>query len=76
MSLHKAIENGSEHRKPFYKKCELYDITCRHRGSTRQGGRARRPCPWCEDNRTFSGKKADLFSKDDLIQYFLELSDK
>lgn len=42
MSLDKSIEHGKEHRKPYYKKCERIDKTCRNHGSD----------PWMYNNRT------------------------
>lgn len=39
--LDKAIEHGKEFRKPYYKKAQNSDKTCRCHGS----------CPRCYDNR-------------------------
>ena len=41
MALDKAIASGKEHRKPYYKRCEQIDPSCRNHGG----------CPWCEANR-------------------------
>ena len=51
MSLEKAIQHGKEKRKN-YRGSEAFDHSCRPHGG----------CPYCENNRKFSDKKARLKS--------------
>ena len=60
MSLDKAIANGKEHRKPYYKLCQQIDPSCRNHGG----------CPWCEGNRKYKYKKKETRDKIELKEYF------
>lgn len=57
MALDKAIQNGKEHRKPYYGS-KSFDRTCRNHGG----------CPWCEENRKYKyikkKQKTDLQLKE------------
>ena len=55
MSLDKAIQHHKEHRKPYYDS-RRWDHTCRNHGS----------CGYCLGNRTFSYKKEQNRTKDEL----------
>jgi hypothetical protein len=52
MSLNKAIKHGKEKRKKYYGS-QAFDHSCRPHGG----------CPYCENNRKFSDKKARLKAK-------------
>lgn len=45
MSLHKAIEHGKEHRKP-YRKSKAFDYSCHNHGT----------CEYCKANRKHNDK--------------------
>ena len=51
MSLEKAVKHGKEKRKGYYGS-QAFDHSCRPHGG----------CPYCENNRKFSDKKARLKS--------------
>ena len=52
MGLEKGIRSGKEHRSE-YRHSKAFDPSCRNHGS----------CPWCEGNRTYQSRKADLASR-------------
>jgi len=54
MSMRKAIENGKEHRKPYRKRAQRIDRTCRPGGS----------CPYCQGNRKHKHDKKLLSLKE------------
>ena len=57
--MHKAIESGKEHRKPYF-GAKAYDRTCRNHGSCRQ----------CEENRKHFDKKRREAADIDLAEYW------
>ncbi len=57
--LDKAIENGKEHRKPYYGS-KAIDKTCRNHGS----------CPWCEGNRRYKDIKKIQKMESLMEEYF------
>jgi hypothetical protein len=64
MSLEKAIKHGKEKRKGYYGS-QAFDHSCRPHGS----------CPYCENNRLFSDKKARLkASKREQIDELIDLA--
>jgi hypothetical protein len=56
MSLDKAIAHGKERRKPYYKKAERDDRTCRNHGT----------CPWCRRNRQHRSSVRDAAAREQL----------
>lgn len=63
MSLDKAIAYKKEKRKP-YRGSKAFDRSCRNHGS----------CPYCQNNRVFSGKRqaidydtGDYYLRGDII---------
>ena len=58
MSMIKAIEHGSEHRKP-YTGSKAIDPACRNHGG----------CPWCEENRKHKFIVAELKAMAELDEY-------
>ncbi len=59
MSLDKAIEHKKEHRKPYYKLCEITDPFCRNHGG----------CPWCEEDRKYKNIKRKESTNEQLREY-------
>lgn len=49
MSLDKAVRHKKEKRQP-YRKAKAVDSSCRNHGG----------CPWCENNRMYHDRKAEL----------------
>jgi hypothetical protein len=63
MSLEKAVKHGKEKRKGYYGS-QAFDHSCRPHGG----------CPYCENNRLFSDKKARLkASKNEQINEYVDL---
>jgi hypothetical protein len=63
MSLEKAIKHGKEKRKGYYGSA-AFDHSCRPHGS----------CPYCENNRKFSDKRARLkASEKEQIDEYIDL---
>lgn len=58
MSLDKAIASGKERRKP-YRKAKKYSMSCRNHGG----------CPWCESNRTYAYRRAELNAVEELKEW-------
>lgn len=61
MSLEKSINNGKEHRKPYF-GAKAIDHTCRNHGS----------CGWCKENRTHKNAKRELQTMQKFEEYISE----
>ncbi len=57
--LDKAIKYGKEYRKPYYKKAQQCDRTCRPNGG----------CEWCVSNRKHQENKKLLSAKEELKEW-------